>query len=99
MLPRSDLEAAHRHSIGHRAEFEASAVCGCFHCLATFPHGKVTEWVDWSADGRDDGGRTALCPRCGIDAVIGSASGFPPTPEFLARMEAHWFGMRGPAAS
>ncbi len=30
-------------------------------------------------------------PRCGIDSVIGSRSGFPLTPEFLAGMKQHWF--------
>lgn len=98
MLPRSDLEAAHEHSTGHRAELAASDLCGCFYCLATFPPFEVTEWIDWPADtpreAENARGRTALCPRCGIDSVIGSASGFPLTPEFLARMEAHWFGMR-----
>lgn len=35
---------------------------------------------------------TALCPRCGIDSVIGSPSGYPVTPEFLGRTREHWFG-------
>jgi hypothetical protein len=36
-------------------------------------------------------GQTALCPRCGIDAVIGSASGYPITQDFLQRMRADCF--------
>ena len=36
-------------------------------------------------------GSTALCPRCGIDAVIGSESGYPVTKRFLERMQAQWF--------
>ena len=36
----------------------------------------------------------ALCPSCGIDSVIGDASGFPITEEFLVAMEARWFGLR-----
>jgi hypothetical protein len=98
MLHPPDVEAAHPHSIRHRSEVEASGVCGCFYCLAVFPPSEVTEWIDWPADtpaGAENArGQTALCPRCSIDSVIGSASGFPITPEFLARMEAHWFGMR-----
>jgi hypothetical protein len=34
---------------------------------------------------------TAMCPRCFIDAVLGSASGFPITIEFLKEMKFHWF--------
>ena len=35
---------------------------------------------------------TALCPYCHIDAVIGDASGFPITEEFLTEMMRRWFG-------
>jgi len=36
---------------------------------------------------------TALCPHCGIDSVIGSASGYPVSePQFLKAMHDHWFG-------
>ena len=41
------------------------------------------EWID------DD--NTALCPKCGIDSVIGTKSGYPITKEFLGQMQAHWF--------
>jgi hypothetical protein len=44
----------------------------------------IEEWTD-AAD-------TALCPHCGIDAVIGDASGFPITKEFLSEMCQAWFG-------
>lgn len=75
---------AHNHSSGHRQELEASAVCGCFYCLATFAPSEIAEWVD-----EDD--QTALCPKCGIDSVIGSAAGYPIATEFLRRMRAYWF--------
>jgi hypothetical protein len=78
-----DHVTAHGRSSGHRAEIDGSGVCGCFYCLARFAPAEITEWVDTDT--------TALCPRCGIDSVIGSASGYPITAEFLARMRAHWF--------
>jgi hypothetical protein len=65
-------------SMMNRAEIAASELCGCFYCLATFPPDQVQEWCD--------DGQTALCPRCGIDSVIGSASGSPITMEFLSEM-------------
>lgn len=49
----------------------------------------IHEWIDVLDD--SDIGQTAMCPYCGIDSVIGSASGFPITPEFLMRMRAYWF--------
>lgn len=77
------VHLAHKHCTKHRAEIEASAICGCFYCLRTFPPTPITEWTDDS--------QTALCPKCGIDSVIGSASGYPITPEFLQSMHDHWF--------
>jgi acetone carboxylase gamma subunit len=47
----------------------------------------VREYVRENCDGR-----TAVCPRCGIDSVIGSAAGYPLTREFLSAMEQYWFG-------
>jgi hypothetical protein len=75
--------AAHKHSSRHRDEVVASDQCGCFYCGRLFSSAEITKWIDQ--------GRTALCPRCGIDAVIGSASGFPLTKEFLNEMNGHWF--------
>lgn len=74
---------AHRHSAQHRAEVEASAACGCFYCCATFPPAAIAEWTD--------NGQTALCPLCGVDAVIGDASGYAVNGELLSRMNRHWF--------
>ncbi|MDJ0821004.1 MAG: cytoplasmic protein [Paracoccaceae bacterium] len=79
-----DLLAAHKLCANHRAQVLVSDVCGCFHCQSHFLPRDVSEWVDE--------GQTALCPECGVDAVIGSASGIDPSdPRFLARMHYRWF--------
>jgi hypothetical protein len=74
---------AHKHCTCHRAELERSDVCGCFYCGSIFPPSDIVEWID--------DGQTALCPECPVDSVIGSASGYPITEEFLKRMHDHWF--------
>lgn len=79
-----DLEIAHNHSIYHQAEVLGSDECGCFYCLRIFATTEITEWIDE--------GTTAMCPYCGIDALLGSASGFPLTAEFLRTMHDVWFG-------
>ncbi len=78
-----DIVAAHNHSIEHREEIVASEVCGCFYCMSVFRPEEITEWTD--------DGKTAICPRCSIDSVIGSKSGYPIAPEFLRSMHKHWF--------
>ena len=79
---------AHRHSCRHLAEIEASALCGCFYCLTIFGPADITVWVEKDFQ---KVGQTALCPRCGIDSVIGSESGYPITVDFLSMMKNYWF--------
>jgi len=64
----------------------ASGSCGCFHCGAVFPPAEIEDWIDAVAE--ED---TPLCPKCGIDSVIGDMSGFPVTQEFLTTMNGYWF--------
>ena len=74
---------AHAHSSNHRDELLSSELCGRFYCLATFAPDEITDWTDE--------GTCEICPRCGIDSVMGSRSGFPITTEFLREMNSHWF--------
>src|SRR5262249_14723607 len=83
-MSEADYITAHKHSIRHRAELEASERCGCFYCLAIFSPERIADWLH-------EGEGTALCPECGIDSVIGSASGYPITASFLRLMQRHWF--------
>lgn len=84
----STLTAAHKRSIYHRDEIERSARAGCFYCLAAYPAEAI---VDWTDDDKPKRSWTALCPRCGIDSVIGDASGYPIDDAFLRAMNARWF--------
>ena len=77
-----------RKNYDHKKSIGKSAECGCFHCLAIFPPQDISEWTDTS---ETEPRHTALCPKCGIDSVIGSDSGYPITKEFLSSMQQHWF--------
>ncbi|MCC6451614.1 MAG: hypothetical protein IT171_01925 [Acidobacteria bacterium] len=45
-------------------------LAGCIDCEATFPPSHIEKYIEeYTIDKRVDG-RTALCPRCGTDAVI-----------------------------
>ena len=82
-----DCVQAHKHSMGNRDEILSSERCGCFYCLEIFLPKEVKEWIDE----KKGVGQTALCPRCGIDSVIGSRSGYPITAKFLQLMKEYWF--------
>jgi hypothetical protein len=83
---KKSLVQAHKRSQNHRAEVMASTRCGCYHCGERFPPQAITEWAKDAQSG------TAFCPYCDIDAVIGDASGYPITAEFLEPMKLRWFG-------
>jgi hypothetical protein len=74
---------AHKHAFRQREELEHSDGCACFYCFETFSPSEITTWVD------DD--KTAICPKCGMDSVIGSASGFPLTKASLQKMYARTY--------
>ena len=83
------LDDAHKRSFANRGEMEASQVCGCFSCFATFPPSDVWEWVQEGTD-QDT---TGFCPYCMLDTVIGNASGLPVEDrEFLRAMNEKFFG-------
>ncbi len=91
----SELLAARHHTWKNKAEIEASAVCGCCVCLKIFRADEIVAWMSAEVNNLDElaslSGGTALCPRCGGDAVIGDKSGFGINTHFLARMNEAWF--------
>lgn len=83
-----DIINAHNFSSNHRISILESEKCGCFYCLEIYPHTEIIEWVDENKDGV---GQTALCPKCGIDSVIGSNDVIDLDKQFLKSMKEHWF--------
>ncbi len=78
------LIKAHDFSANHKGTLLKDKKCGCFYCQKIFNPEKIEEWID-------DISGTALCPYCGIDAVVGESSGFLITDEFLKEMHDYWF--------
>jgi hypothetical protein len=80
-----DIVTAHKYCANHKAKLLKDRKCGCFHCMKILSPSEITDWID------DDTDKTAICPHCGIDAIIGESSGLPITKEFLEKMYEHWF--------
>ena len=72
----------HRHTRANQLELEASEVCGCIACERIYFPSEIVRWLE---------NGTALCPHCGVDAVVGSASGIPIIPGVLRRAHERWF--------
>ena len=63
------LKAVYSNSIRNEESILKSDFCGCFHCISIFPVADIKEMMV-----EKDGFKTAICPICGIDSVIGDAS-------------------------
>ena len=80
-----ELNAFYTHSIKNEESILKSDFCGCFHCISIFPVADIKEMVV-----EKDGFKTAICPICGIDAVLGDAS-VEITAELLEEMNEYYF--------
>lgn len=60
--------------------------CGCFYCGSTFGPSDIEEWLH-EPDGED----TAICPYCGVDAVIVGSNSFPLSTALLSQLYMEWF--------
>ena len=67
-----------KHSFHNRAAIEAATECSCYFCCTVFRAADAVEFTD------DD---TAICPRCGIDAVLPGRFEM----EFLITASERWF--------
>jgi len=57
-----DLIATHKYCSNNHKSILKSKLCGCFYCLRIFPSEEVANYIDQK--------KTAVCPYCGIDAVL-----------------------------
>jgi len=78
----ANLADLHKKSRRNRSRLESAAVCACFYCFSEYSYDRIEEWID--------GGRTALCPVCGVDAVLGFGAQ-PVDRELLRKMHERWF--------
>ena len=92
-MNRADLESVHKFCSRNSELLARSEHAGCFYCQALFDPGEIKDWVGGrQVDiGDAEKGVTALCPHCGIDAVLPSAAPITLSASLLAEMRQHFF--------
>ncbi|WP_267926044.1 cytoplasmic protein [Desulfolithobacter dissulfuricans] len=75
----------------HEKEIRQSKVCGCFHCLSIFPPSEITMWLDEDENCPRGPGKTATCPKCGIDSVLPDTIEYKITEKLLKAMQKEYF--------
>jgi NTP pyrophosphatase (non-canonical NTP hydrolase) len=81
VLQPSELRSFHKLSSHHRDAVLKVAYVSCFYCLNHYRPKLIKEWCDRE--------QTALCPKCGIDAVLPTHMGT----EALRAMHDYWFSV------
>lgn len=63
--------------------------------MEIFPTEEIVAWGGLDMSNFDNpesaSAETALCPRCGSEALLGDRSGYPINTDFLHRMNQAWF--------
>lgn len=88
-----DYKEATKHSYLNYDEVKNSIYAGCYHCKRVFLANIIDKDKHCIAS-RHDGTQepTVFCPICGVDAVVGDASGYPVTYKtFLELMNSYNF--------
>ena len=87
----NQLDLIHKKSGWHEEEIQSSSTCGCFYCLDIYPPSEIEEWIEEGEETIPGKGKTAICPKCGIDAVLPESSDYEMSIEFLKVMNEAYF--------
>ena len=82
-MTKEEMKEIHSHTLRNRKEIESSDNCVCISCCEIFYASEVEDYIDE--------GKTALCPRCGIDAVIGGCTGISMDRETISELNKEFF--------
>lgn len=80
------LMRLHMNTVGNAARVRAATRCGCFHCKTIFAPTEIDRFIP-----ERDGKETAMCPRCGVDAVLTNLDGEPLTDTLIEEMHTRFF--------
>lgn len=78
-----------KFAMHNRAAVNSSLRVGCVACLRLFKPEDVTVWTDQTKKCPD--GDTAVCPHCGVDAVLPSDAIRSLDEDYLRVANQYWF--------
>lgn len=73
----------HAYSSHNRKLIEASEKCHCFYCKGSIESSEIVEYTDQ--------GQTAICPKCGIDAIVPDSIDDEIDDILISEMHEYWF--------
>lgn len=87
--PQTDfpLMRLHMETVGNGERARRAGTCACFHCGERFAADEISRFAD-----EPDGRKTAVCPCCGVDAVLTDMDALPLTDQLVSEMNERFFG-------
>lgn len=79
------LEIA-QHTHNNEIEILHSKTCSCLFCRQQYDARKISDWMS------DEKGMSAICPECGMDAVIGDEGKEPLDKDLLKKLNLAFYG-------
>lgn len=81
---KEDLLRAHTYTLDNYPMLFAQQACVCIYCKERFASHAIRDY-SYSEKG------TALCPKCGIDSIVGEYAGFELSDAFIEKMHEYFF--------
>ncbi len=75
-----------KHTHDNEVEILRSKTCSCLFCRQTYDARLVNDWAN------DERGMSAICPECGMDAVVGDNGGEPMDKALLKELNLAFYG-------
>lgn len=82
VIQAQQLSLFYSSAVSNEESIRASTVCACYYCIKRFSTSEVYEFTI---------GRSAICPHCGIDCLVGDSTGAYLSIELLEIMHHQWF--------
>lgn len=79
----AQLEKLHTYSTHNKSAVIVSQKCYCFYCLSHIDPKEIETYID--------DGKTALCPKCGIDSILPNSAAGTVDEDTLKEMQKYWF--------
>lgn len=79
----AQLKKLHTYSSHNRNLIMLANRCYCFHCKTALDRHEIKEYAD--------DGQTAICPKCGIDAIIPDSIEDSIDEKTISEMQEYWF--------
>ena len=80
---KAQMERLHAYCMGNRELIARANRCYCFYCKAEMDKSEIVDYLEQE--------NTAICPKCGVDAILPDSVREPINKTLLTQLHDYWF--------